>query len=274
MLIKNEVGIKGVSKVDLYGWGIADQPGELLWIDKNLLQVDLAYQREAQDGAAKVKSIASEWSWIACGALTVAKREENLFVIDGHHRARAAMKRSDIKNLPCVVFESAGAKDEAEGFLRANRNRRAMSAIDAFKAQIASGNGDAIFLNDLVKTHGLKVGPHSSNTFSAPGVMMRLISEDRARAEMVFRLTYEICAGAYLHSDILQGLFLLEARLENASLRDARLRVKLIEEGRDTILKKIAEAKVFRGASGDKVRAEGILNALNLRLRNKITARL
>lgn len=272
MLTPNEKGTKNIDKVKLYGWQIADKPGEILWLNKTILEIDNEYQRDAKDDDSKVLRIASEWSWIACGALIVANRRGRYYVIDGHHRVRAAMKRSDIEMLPCVVFESTDQKQEAEGFIRANKNRKPMSAVDSFRALLMAGNQEALMLESLVRSRGLRVGPTGKGMFSAPGAMLDLLKADPVRATHAFNLAADICNNEGIHQEIIRGLFALDSRLNRTSIQDRRVRQRLLEIGRTAILDSIAKAKAFRGVSGSRVWAEGIFIALNHRLRNKFEA--
>lgn len=62
-----------MTKIDRYGWSMQDNKGELRWINKMDVQVDYSYQRNTNE--IKLKNIARDWSWIACGAIVVANRE-------------------------------------------------------------------------------------------------------------------------------------------------------------------------------------------------------
>lgn len=100
----NELTPLGLDKVQRYGWTMQDKQGEQRQINKNLLLVNDDYQRTAS--ASKILEIASEWSWIGCGVIIVAKRDGSYWVIDGQHRVLAAKRRSDIKEMPCLVLMS------------------------------------------------------------------------------------------------------------------------------------------------------------------------
>jgi hypothetical protein len=274
MLMINETSAKGADKIKLYGWKIADAPGQLRTIDKALLQVDETYQRDVKDRDVKVYAMASQWSWVACGVLIIGHRNGTFFVIDGQNRLRAALKRSDIRELPCIVFETSNTKQEAEGFLRANKHRKPMTAIQAFKASVTAGDEVAIFVAELVAKRGCVVRANQAGSFAAPGVLMQIASHDRDRATRAFNLAADICLPDIIHSEIIRGLAFLDARLASGNISEARIRSRLCQIGRSEILRSIAAAKASRRVSGDRVRAEGILNALNHKLRNKIEANL
>lgn len=268
----NELTNFGQDKMSRYNWSLADEPGEMMWIHKDALEVDMSYQREVKDTDAKVKRLAREWSWVACGALTVADRGDGrYFVIDGQHRARAALKISAVSKLPCVVFRTVGGQEEAAGFLRANKNRKPMAAIQAFKAMLKTGDKDAVFVQSLLDEHGLQLaaGGKSPHIFQAPGVILQIAARGHAHARRVMAAAFVACEGEQIHNEVLKGLAHIDASSDDTTILN-RLTPRLRKLSREEILRGIANAKAFRGAGGDKVCSEGILNAVNKGLRNKI----
>ena len=270
MMHMNETVKGGFDKATRYGWMIKDEPGRLMMLDKAALEVDASYQRSATAG--KVKRIAAEWSWLACGALVVADRGDGrFFVIDGQHRALAAMKLSAVRQLPCVVFQTEGSREEASGFLRANRDRKPMTATQAFAAMVTAGDGDALFVQSMLCEHGFSVGDDgkSASAFQAPGALLKLARRDHAHARRVFAATLAACTGGKPHSEIMRGLAWIDISADDPGLLP-KMSPRLRALGRDELLRGVVNAKAFRGVGGEKVCGEGILNAYNHRLRNKI----
>lgn len=99
---KNPHGAK-VTKVEAFGWKMIDAPGRFEMIDKVLLRVDHSYQRDTINNK-RVNEIASEWSWVSCGTLTVACRP-------------------DMMNERSLQMLTTGAKTWADGVLRLILNR-------------------------------------------------------------------------------------------------------------------------------------------------------
>ena len=121
-MINQEITHVGLDKVQRYGWVTAHAQGRFEMINKRLLNVNTEiYQREASK--TKVLELASNWSWIACGALIVADRDGVYWVADGQHRKLAADKRSDIKELPCMVFTVATREAVAAASTTARRKQ-------------------------------------------------------------------------------------------------------------------------------------------------------
>lgn len=266
-MIASETGTAGGDKIRMYRWTVSGEPGQMMWIDKSDLLVDRTYQRDPKSSDAKINRLAADWSWIACGTITVADRNGQKFVVDGQHRALAAMKRSDIRELPCIVFKTNAAAEEAGAFLRANRNRKPMTAIQAFKAMVASGDRAALIANEMIRDAGLRIDPKPGDGgFSAVGALLFAISTDEAAARRVWPVVVEACGAGGIHNVILRGMFYIERGMDG-SLGEARWRKKAAAIGRAGLIEAAHRGAAFRGASGDKVWAEGIANALNKGIR-------
>lgn len=70
---------------------IPNKPGVFMEIPTEALRIDTEYQRPIS--GARVDNIAGDWSWVACGVLTVALRgtgSGDYFVIDGQHRLESS----------------------------------------------------------------------------------------------------------------------------------------------------------------------------------------
>ena len=121
--LNDEQTAQGLDKVSRYNWTMRNVPGQFLMIPKTDLEVDAAYQRN-RINQRRVDALTRTWDWIACGCLVVALRDDNKwFVVDGQHRKLAADQRSDIQELPCLVFETGTRREEAVSFLAINQGR-------------------------------------------------------------------------------------------------------------------------------------------------------
>lgn len=141
------------------------------------LKIDASYQRSTDNGSSRdlIRRIAQHWNWSLFHPLSVARRDDgSLWVVDGQHRLAAARLRRDIYDLPCVVTRYDSAADEAASFVAMNVQRRALSAIDLFKAAVTSGDGKAGQVARLLAEAGLTLAPHTNFTAWKPGMVSNI----------------------------------------------------------------------------------------------------
>jgi hypothetical protein len=267
----------GVSKVKKYHWTLKDKPGELVWLSKFLLHMDHQYQREASSD--RVLAIAQAWSWIACGVIVVARRgvEMLLWVIDGQHRVLAAMKRDDIDQLPCLVFDTDSATEEARGFYDSNVNRRPLRSYDKWNALLMCKDEPALLVDGLIRQAGRAASSRSgANEVRCLQALRRAAQSKRETFIRIWPLVVEVCYGQTLHEWVFGGLMWLEERMpDGQSLTDPRWRSRVIKVGFNRLLAASVEASRFYQNGGPKVWASGMRNVLNKGLRKgyQLTAR-
>jgi hypothetical protein len=262
----------GYSKVKQYGWGLKDSPGDLMWISKNELLIDHSYQRHASRD--RVMRIAGNWSWLACGVIVVAKREtdQRFYVVEGQHRVAAALKRSDIDRMPCIVFKTESAKQEAAGFYDANTARKLPTTLEKWRAQLMRGDATTIFVDSLIRQAGRvpngQAGPGEVRCLTA---LLNAANADRERLVQMWPLIVEVCQGQVLHERVFEGLMWLEARLpKGESLTDRRWRERVTRVGYAELLDAAQRAATFYARGGYKVWGLGQLEALNKGCRIRI----
>ncbi len=148
------------------------KPPVLEWIAPADLLVDETYQRslEADTSQTLIRRIASFWDWGLCQPVNVARREDgSLWIVDGQHRHAAALLRDDIPHLPCVVQSFRNRGEEAAAFVALNKQRRALSAVDVFKASLAAGDQDAAAVMQVITDAGLSLARHQNYVAWKPG---------------------------------------------------------------------------------------------------------
>lgn len=155
---------------------------EIVPIDE--LSIDPSYQRSIENRASQklIREIAQRWHWGLCQPLVVSARDDgaSLFVIDGQHRLEAARLRGDIEALPCVLVECDGAEEEAASFVQLNQNRRPLTALEIFRAAIASGEEQAIAIAQAITSAGLTIAPHLTSVAWRPGMIGNIGGIERA----------------------------------------------------------------------------------------------
>ena len=166
------------------------------------LRIDDAYQRSLDTAPSQglIRRIAENWDWGLCQPLVVSRRDGNHFVIDGQHRLAGALLRNDIAMLPCVVVEYPSPQAEAAAFVEINKARRPLSALDIFRARVASGDEEANAVNETIERAGLQLSTHSNNTAMRPGTIANIGGILRAWKEhggFATGLALELIAQAY-----------------------------------------------------------------------------
>jgi hypothetical protein len=257
----------GKAKVDQYKWIMTGAPGDLLYLDKTVLEIDHHYQRHAKN--ARVLRLAKRWNWLACGVLTVAKRGSRYYVVDGQHRLMAALKRGDIDRLPCLVFESVDVRDEAVAFRDANKERRPITTFEQWNADLVAQDEATLFAHTLItdadRTPSQNAGPSTVRCLSSIVSAARFNREELVR---VWPLAVQICAGNALHERVISALMYLECNLvEGQSMVDKRWREKLVRIGYKGMLDASNRAAAFYAKGGPKVWAMGIMQELNKGIR-------
>lgn len=113
-----------------------DEPGKVAWIPLENLYIDRAYQRPIMTrGRVNIIHIIENFNWMYFGALMVAKRGPNEYVIiDGQHRAVAAKTHGGIKEVPCLIINVKTQAEEAKAFMTANGKVTAISAQQLYVA--------------------------------------------------------------------------------------------------------------------------------------------
>jgi hypothetical protein len=261
-------------KEQKYSWATDSEMGTYRLIHKRNLNIDGRYQREAVS-KSKVVTIARDWDWRLFGALSVIERSDGtLWVYDGGHRCRAAFQRSDIHELPCVVFKAAKLEDEAKAFIGANTLKNAVSSLQMHRAAVMAGEPVATLAQRIVDESGYMIDSWVGTwRFCAIGTLVSHLRENPAIGEAAFRAACEIARdGENFSGDILKAIYTCQKKLgDKANITKGEHLAKM----RDATIKGI-EAIIRRerhivGKGGQVVAARALLDMLNKGKRNKLT---
>ena len=107
---------------------------------------------------ARVKKLIRNWILDDVGIVTVSKRRDGYYVIDGQHRVRAAMELGlgDTK-IKCLVYSDLTLEEEARKFLSLN-DSRLVSAFDKFTVGLVAQDVLCLAIRDVLAKYGLRVG--------------------------------------------------------------------------------------------------------------------
>jgi hypothetical protein len=133
-------------------------------IDPRELKKDDSYQRAYVDEARALK-MAANYNPDAFGAIVVGLRDDGSFyVVDGWHRTLVALLL-DRDVVPCLVFKSTGPAHEAAVFKLLNKDRKAVTPVDVFLAELVAGDPVVVEMAGIIKANGFEVShvPHPKN---------------------------------------------------------------------------------------------------------------
>ena len=262
--------LKNMSKAERYKWSPLDKKGDFKWINKRFLVVPTdEYQRSGNK--PKELRIASKFSWSAFQVISVASRPDGMFnVIEGGHRFRAALMRDDITEVPCLVFDGQSQKDQAAAFVKVNSDRKPMRATDKHKAYLVAGDELALKVQSYIDWSGRKVG-HSATESQVSCIIdiRKCIDLDEPAFRSVWPVIVDLCQGHPMHQAIVSGLFYIE-RNASEPASSPRINGRLLQLGYDEILMAGKKGRQFHGSGAPKHFAEGIIQAINKGLRNRV----
>lgn len=269
---KYEETVEGSDKIQKYQWADPGDPGKLLWIPKRDIEIDHRYQRAADN--KKATRLAADFDWTVFGVLIVGERESGkYFCAEGQHRLLAAWKRSDITKVPCMVFQSRGAKDEAMVFVGTNVNRKPVPSFAKYKALLMCGDETAVAIRKLAEKVGRRVEGYSSKgTISCVTLLMKLMKSNPVALSAVLPIASTMCEEEGVPDRLIDALVYIEAHLpQGQSLSNNPWRRRLETMAPEAALRSMASAAAFHARGGAKVWAAGLLNQINKRMRKRLS---
>ena len=258
-----------MTKVARYGWVVRDCPGVFRNINKHDLNIDHAYQREKVI-IKKVQQIQSSWSWVGCGMILVALRKDGSFwVMDGQHRVLAARNRSDIDELPCLVFSVESKTDEAAGFLVANTQRKPVTAIAKYKAMVLTKDTTAMAVDEVLDRLGIEVAETAVGVHQIKCVTkcLKVAADNKETLYLCLRAYMRLDGAPSIHSHMLDGLAWLHKR--HNVLSDSRFVERFTSQDIEELHLTIRRYAVAEGSTSGKVCGTAILKCVNKGLRRK-----
>ena len=264
----------GLDRVARYNLTVRNAPGEFLMIPKTELEVDSTYQRN-KINQRRVDTLTRTWDWIACGCLVVALRDDNKwFVMDGQHRKLAADQRPDIRDLPCLVFETTSRREEAVSFLAINQGRVGVGSLDRYRAQLLSGDKTAYAVESMLKSTGHRAGDKpSARTVSCVQCLYNLAWEDRERLERLWPLLVELYPDGPMSDTVIKALWTVDKWLGKAgrSVTEPPYREELVAVGGAGLHREIRREVAVIGQGGVRISGCAIAKYLN---KQRVPARL
>jgi len=120
--------------------------GRMEWLPLEALMIDGRYQRPLLErGKANIRRIAQGFRWSCFAPLIVSPVAGGDFfaIVDGQHRAAAAMAHGGIDKLPCWVVH-LDAREQAHAFAAVNADRTHMNLQALWHARHMAGVEEAV----------------------------------------------------------------------------------------------------------------------------------
>lgn len=135
-----------------------DAPGEQLQVDLRDLFIDPKYQRPiGPRGEKNIKQVIENFSWSLYSPIVVARRGDGKYaVIDGQHRAIAALTHGGITCVPAYVIRG-GPSDEAKAFAVINGAVTAILPTQIWHARVVAGDLSALALQRVFDAAGVTI---------------------------------------------------------------------------------------------------------------------
>jgi hypothetical protein len=182
------------------------------------------------------------------------------------------MKRADINELPCLLFECSSIKQEATGFLRVNTARRPLHGSETFKARVAAEDPTAIAVNHMLALHGYTVSKSlATGSARCVNLLFRLAAINAESLNLILAI-YERCLDKQsLHNRVVHSLWHLHEH-GDLDLSNSRVHERIKKVGHDELVAAINKAAAYYAHGGVTHWSKGVRTALNRGLRNRICA--
>jgi ParB-like nuclease domain len=156
-------------------------PAELTWLPIDKLVVDDRYQRViARTGTPNVLRILSQFDWRKFTPVVVTPVEGGLWaIIDGQHRATAALMHPAITAVPCMVIEVT-PQEAADCFAAINGQVTRITLAQLWKARVMAADPAALAVQAVLAAADVRVMAYKTPTnVYAPGDTLALGTIER-----------------------------------------------------------------------------------------------
>lgn len=165
------------------------------------LAIDTRFQRElSRQGWGAIDRICAEFNEAKFGVLVGVWRDDLFVIVDGQHRAIAAMRRQ-LPAVPAIAFENDVA---ASVFIGVNRDRLGLTKPQLFRAEVIAGDPVAVQVQRVLDQVGFTV-PAMSRTKPQVGEILCTEVLKREMAGNPARLTYALKMLAAVDQDRTEG---------------------------------------------------------------------
>lgn len=247
------------------------QQSKIEYIRIDDLGVDPDYQRSLD--TARADAIARDFDPMRLGTVVVSRRGKGSDVIvDGQTRCAGAQTAGyGGLEVRCEVFEGLSKQEEAGLFLKLNNGRKAVAALDKYKARLVAEEPIALEIEAIVRALKLRIGAGKrQHTISA----IRAVESVHRRQRNLARSLSVLVGWAgddpfVFHGDLIQSMSLFLAHYPEVD--DARLVEQLAKQGPERIVNQIhRDRSLDRSVSLTEAACNRLLVHYNKRLKRKL----
>jgi hypothetical protein len=151
--------------------------GRIEIVELKQLRIDPLYQRDLI--ADFVEQMADNWDIVTAGTIVVSKRPNgDLFIVDGQHRAAAAVRAGE-SHILAQVLDEPSAEEEARLRLKGNF-KKTDRIYEVFRARIAAGDPKAKKIKSILKNLDTQINysPTAESGINAVAAIEKLYDLD------------------------------------------------------------------------------------------------
>lgn len=162
--------IKPMSFPDLKPANFDGERPSLKWVAPTDLLVDATYQRDLSERSIRlIRRMIENFAWNRLKPpIVVQAGPSSLHIVDGQHTAIVAATLG-IPQIPIFVVKADSIDERARAFVGHNSDRIIVSPFDIFRALLASGDPDAVDVDNVCKLAGVRIRVISPSSAIAEG---------------------------------------------------------------------------------------------------------
>jgi hypothetical protein len=162
--------IKAMNFPDLKPASFEGERPTMKWVAPTDLMVDATYQRDLSERSIRlIRRTIENFNWNRLKPpIVVQTGPASLHIVDGQHSAIIAATLG-IPQIPVYIVKADTLDERARAFVGHNSDRVAVSPFDIFRALLASGDPEAVVVDNVCKRAGVRIRVISPSSAIAEG---------------------------------------------------------------------------------------------------------
>jgi hypothetical protein len=192
--------IKAMSFPDLTPAAIDGEKPILKWVAPTSLMVDATYQRDLSERSVRlIRRMIENFAWNRLKPpIVVQAGPASLHIVDGQHTAIVAATLG-IPQIPVFIVKADTLDERTRAFVGHNSDRVVVSPFDIYKALLASGDPDAMDVDNVCRRAGVRIrmiSPASAIAEGDTAAVGRVRSLVKRRGVVAARKVLQVLAKA------------------------------------------------------------------------------